>query len=231
MQQFFDFPVSPGFSFDNFICCDGNKAAFDFARKISDPSDPETVLYLYGPPGSGKTHLLRAISGITIPYISLRNPVRPELLISLYADAAGMVLDDLNDMPDDADMRGAVWQLFNDFHHSGGIIAMAGSVAPRDLVMLDDHLISRLLWGLVARMDTSDDASRRMIIKKVADDHQIRIADDVIDYMLANTSRETGALILFFHRLFRCAMEEKRRITIPLAREVREQYLSEEGGI
>lgn len=61
-----------------------------------------------------------------------------------------------------------------------------------------------------------------MIIKKVADDHQIRIPDEVVDYILATTSREVGALITFFHQLYRFSMAEKRRITLPLAREVRE---------
>ncbi len=82
------------------------------------------------------------------------------------------------------------------------------------------------MWGLVARLDTSDDSSRRMIIKKVADDHQIRIPDDVVDYILATTSREVGALLTSFHQLYRFSMAEKRRITLPLAREVRELTLT-----
>jgi chromosomal replication initiator protein len=65
-----------------------------------------------------------------------------------------------------------------------------------------------------------------MIIKKVADDHQIRIPDDVVDYILATTSREVGELIVSFHQLFRFSMAEKRRITLPLAREVRELVLA-----
>ncbi len=132
-------------------------------------------------------------------------------------------MDDLQAMPDDSDLRRALWQLFNEFHTSGRTIAMAGSSSPRDLANMDDHLTSRLLWGLVARLDTSDDSSRRMIIKKVADDHQIRIPDEVVDYILATTSREVGALITFFQQLYRFSMAQKRRITLPLAREVRDQ--------
>jgi chromosomal replication initiator protein len=66
-----------------------------------------------------------------------------------------------------------------------------------------------------------------MIIKKVAEDHQIRIPDDVVDYILATTSREVVALITFFNQLYRFSMAEKRRITLPLAREVRELSLKE----
>lgn len=226
MQQFFDFPVYPSFSFDSFVTCDGNSAAVKFALRIADPSDSECLLYLHGPSGSGKTHLLQSIAGVRFPYLSLRETASRDQLVETFCSAAGMIVDDLQDMPDDADMRRALWQLFNDFHTSGRPIAMAGTLPPRDLVNMDDHLTSRLLWGLVARLDTSDDHSRRMIIKKVADDHQIRIPDDVVEYILATTSREVRELITGFHQLYRFSMSEKRRITLPLAREVREQSLA-----
>lgn len=227
MQQFFDFPVTPSFSFGSFVSCEGNAAALRFALRIADPSDSESLLYLYGPSGSGKTHLLHSIAGSNFPYLSLREPLTPERLVSTFCAAGGLVVDDLQNMPDDPDMRRALWQLFNEFHTSGRTIAMAGAFPPRELTTLDDHLTSRLLWGLVARLDTSDDNSRRMIIKKIADDHQIRIPDDVVDYVLATTSREVGALITSFQQLYRFSMAEKRRITLPLAREVRELFLAE----
>lgn len=227
MQQFFEFPVIPSFSFDSFVPCEGNSAALRFALKIADSSDSEALLYLYGPTGSGKTHLLRSIAGSRYPYISLREPLAAESLESTFRTAEGLVVDDLQCMPDDADLRRVLWQLFNEFHTSGRIIAMAGALPPRELANLDAHLTSRLLWGLVAHLDTSDDSSRRMIIRKVADDHQIRIPDEVVDYILATASREVGSLITAFHQLYRFSMAEKRRITLPLAREVRERILAE----
>lgn len=226
MQQFFDFPVTPSFNFESFIPCEGNDAALRFALRVADSFDSECLLYLYGPSGSGKTHLLRSIAGNNFPYVSLRDQVSAEMLLSTFSSAAGLVVDDLQNMPDDPAIRGALWQLFNDFHTSGRTIAMAGATPPRELANMDDHLTSRLLWGLVARLDTSDDNSRRMIIKKVADDHQIRIPDEVVDYVLATTSREVGALITFFHQLYRFSMAEKRRITLPLVREVRELIMT-----
>ena len=132
-------------------------------------------------------------------------------------------------MPDDADLRAALWQIFNDFHSSGRKIAMAGLYAPRELPYLDDHLVSRLLWGLVARVDVSDDHSRQMILKKIAADRQVRIPDDVVDYILMTTSREVGDLISAFESVFRLSMKLKRRITLPLAREARERQLSGDG--
>lgn len=222
MQQFFDFPLTPSFSFDSFVSCEGNAAALRFALRIADPADPEKLLYLHGPSGSGKTHLLKSIADNNIPYISLRDQPDPEEIMATFSGARGLVVDDLQAMTDDSGLRGTLWQLFNEFHTSGRTIAMAGQHPPRELTNLDDHLTSRLLWGLVARLDTSDDHSRAMIIKKVSADRQIRVPDDVVDYILATTSREVGALIESFNQLYRHSMAEKRRITLPLAREVRD---------
>lgn len=222
MQQFFDFPVTPSFSFASFVSCEGNAAALRFARRVADPAESEKLLYLHGPSGSGKTHLLMAVAGRRFPYLSLRGVHDAQQLLSVFSSADGLVVDDLHEMPADPDLRGGLWQLFNDFHSTGRTVAMAGLQPPRGLLNLDEHLTSRLLWGLVAHLDTSDDASRRMIVKKIADDRQIRVPDDVVEYILTTTSREVGALINGFEQLYRFSMAEKRRITLPLAREVRE---------
>ncbi|MDD2851297.1 MAG: DnaA/Hda family protein [Desulfuromonadaceae bacterium] len=220
MQQFFDFPVVQNFSFNSFIPCEGNAAALRFAQRVADPADSECLLYLHGPSGSGKTHLLRAIAAVGFPYISFHEQPTSEQLVATFSAERGLVIDDLQNMPDEPDLRRALWQLFNDFHTSGRTIALAGTTAPRALPNMDDHLTSRLLWGLVARLDISDDASRRMILKKVADDRQIRVPDDVVDYILATTNREVRSLLDFFNKVYSTAMVEKRRVTLPLVREV-----------
>jgi len=233
MQQFFEFPVTSVYTFDSFVACDGNAGALQFSRRIADPDDAENLLYIHGPAGSGKTHLLQAIgramggkSNQALPYLSFREPVTADELCCRFAQAEALIVDDLHLMPDDGGLRAALWQVFNDFHSSGRKIVMAGLYAPRDLPYLDDHLVSRLLWGLVARVDVSDDHSRQMILKKIAGDRQVRIPDDVVDFILMTTSREVGDLISAFDAVFRLSMSLKRRISLPLAREAREMQLS-----
>lgn len=228
MQQILDFPIASSCSFDNFVVCDGNAAALRFARRVTDAAEPERLLYLHGPSGSGKSHLLKAIGrelagGETFPYLSCREAPSPETLLSLFSGAPALLVDDLHLLPDDGALRGVLWQLFNDFHTSGRAVALAGQHPPRQLPHLDDHLVSRLLWGLVARVDASDDPSRRMILKKIADDRQVRVPEDVVDYVLATTSRQVGELIRFFEEMYRFSLAEKRRITLALAREARER--------
>lgn len=226
MQQIFDFPSFELLTFESFITCDGNSAALQFARRVADATDSEKLLYLHGPSGSGKTHLLKAIGqeltnncARTLPYLSCRQPFTVEQLFNRFCAAPALIVDDLHLLPDDSGLRAGLWQLFNDFYADGRTIVMAGLLTPRELPHLDDHLVSRLLWGLVARVDASDDHSRRMILKKIAEDRQVRVPDEVVDYILITTSREVGELIYAFETLYRFSLAEKRRITLPLARE------------
>ena len=79
MQQFLEFPVTSVHTFDSFVACDGNAGALQFSRRIADAHDPENLLYIHGPAGSGKTHLLHAIGKVmggnssrAVPCLSFR---------------------------------------------------------------------------------------------------------------------------------------------------------------
>ena len=107
MQLIFDFPVVPRFSFENFVVCAGNKTAYQFAQKIAAGDATENLLYVYGPEGSGKTHLLTALAAaIGGDYFSWREAESlhaggcsaevPCGLAERFHGCAALVLDDLH---------------------------------------------------------------------------------------------------------------------------------------
>jgi chromosomal replication initiator protein len=236
MQLFFDFPVNPKYTFDNFVVCGGNRSAFEFARLLADGSPVHEVLYLHGPRGSGKTHLLTALGKALheggaekpVPFLSCSDlhgmyngefpPERVSLVAERFRDAPVLLVDDIHLLP--PELRGEIWDIFNDFHHSGRRIAIAGLHPPRELSNIDEHLVSRLLWGLVARMDVSDDDSRRLILRKLAEDRQILLCDEAIEYILLHTRRDIPSLVEAVERVKRCALAAKRKISARLVREV-----------
>lgn len=230
MQLIFDFPVLPRFSFENFVVCGGNKTAYQFARRLVD--DPtENLLYIYGPEGSGKTHLLTALAtSIGGEYFSFRDADSvyhrdyrnegPMRLAERFAASKALILDDLHLLPDHQEVRVELWELFNAFYSSGMKIALAGLNAPKELPHLDGHLTSRLLWGLVARMDVSDDDSRRMILKKLAEDRQMMLPDEVISEMLLRVRRDIPSLVYALESINRFAIATKRKVSLKLAKEV-----------
>ncbi|RNC73182.1 MAG: DnaA regulatory inactivator Hda [Desulfuromonadales bacterium] len=237
MQLVFDFPVHEKYSFDNFVVCAGNATACQFARRLADPSGTENLLYLHGPSGSGKTHLLMALgtalaerAGLTaVPCISFKEvdeiyggeyPAEEvSKLAARMADAPALLVDDIHLIPDQQSVRIELWQLFNDFYQAGRPIAITGFDPPKDLPNLDGHLISRLLWGLVARVDISDDDSRRRIMQKLAEDRQVLLPDEVIDYLLVHVRRDVPSLIEALDAINRFALSAKRKISLRLARE------------
>lgn len=237
MQLIFDFPVTPRYSLDNFVVCSGNATAFQFVQRLTDPCGTEGLLYLHGPSGAGKTHLLMACGTIfseraglaTVPCISFKDvdeiyggeyPAE-ELpkLAARFRDAPALLVDDIHLIPDQQSVRIELWQLFNDFHQAGRPIAVTGLQPPKELPHLDGHLISRLLWGLVARLDISDDESRRLIMKKLAADRQILLPAEVIDYLLLHVRRDVPSLVAALDGIERFALASRRRISLRLARE------------
>jgi len=236
MQLVFDFPINPRYSFDNFVICDGNRLAHDFARLLTAGGE-QNLLYIHGPQGSGKTHLLMAIGQAfhdgrpdqPIPYVSFKELDRlyqgeyraeqASRLAERFEGAPLLLVDDIHLIPDNPHVRVELWQLFNDFHTAGKKIAITGLFPPRELPHLDDHLISRLLWGLVAPIDVSDDDSRRLIMKKLAADRHIILPADVIDYLLLHLPRDLPALVSAFETVHRHALATKRKVTVKLARE------------
>ena len=219
-QQALDLPVTPRYGFENFISCAGNSTALEFSRRITDPAEPEKLLYLYGPAGSGKTHLLHAIgrqlAGEQYQVMSCRN-----LTVPIAVNPGSLLLvDDLDQLPDRAELRNALWEAFNQQYSSGHTLALAGRFAPRELPTIDDHLISRLLWGLVARLDVSDDRSRQMLIAKLAQDRQIILPEEVASWLLTVLPRDVGSLVSACDALYRAALQRKCRITLRLAREL-----------
>jgi len=218
-QQALDLPVASRYGFETFISCDGNATAMEFSRRVADPAEPEKLLYLYGPSGSGKTHLLHAIgrqiAGDHYHLLSCKN-----LNVPLICDTSLLLVDDLDQLPDQPELRNGLWEAFNHHYSKGHILALAGRLPPRELPTIDDHLISRLLWGLVAHLDVSDDRSRRMLIAKLAHDQQILLPEEVANWLLTVLPRDVGSLVSACNTLYRAALQRKCRITIRLAREL-----------
>jgi len=228
MQLIFDFPVKPNYTFANFVTCRGNELAITFAKRVMDPVSGENLLFLHGPEGSGKTHLLTVIShatetatGVSVPALPVQSLTTVELerLGDITRNLPLLLLDDLHLIRDDDRVRVAIWQLFNDFYSSGRKIVVTATAPPKELPHLDGHLVSRLLWGLVAKMDISDDDSRRMIMNKLASDRQIVLPSEVIDYLLLHVQRDIPSLTIALEQIKRLSFATQRKITLKLARE------------
>jgi len=230
MQLFFDFPVKPQYTFANFVTCSGNNTALEFVKRVMAPDSGENLLYLHGDRGSGKTHLLSAISselahGSSGPHPSLipLEAVTEENCRRAFEQAGAqthLLLDNLHLLADSSLLRSALWQLFNDFYESGRKIIATATLPPKELNSLDEHLQSRFMWGLVTKLDISSDESRRMIMAKLAADMQIMLPAEVSDYLLVHVRRDIPSLAAALELIKQRSFSSQKRISLKLARDV-----------
>ncbi len=185
------------------------------------PTRSPVPTYLWGPAGSGKTHLLRAVQhslreqGASAGWLDATVHEPPE-----YNPAWSVLL------LDDVQLFTAVQQhaAFNWFvnaqTHQRGVLA-AGLLPPADLALRED-LRTRLGWGHVFHLQVLSEPERRAVLRQEADARGVFLGDEVMDFMLTRFSRDLGHLMALLGQLDGYALQTKRAITIPLIKSMLE---------
>ncbi len=162
----------------------------------------ETVVYLWGEKGSGRTHLLGA---------TVRAAAHP---------ASIAVADDVDRL--DGPGQIALFNRINEIRErvggEGGTLLAAGSAPPAQLALRDD-LKSRLAWGLVYQVRTLTDEEKATCLREAAARRGLRIADEVVAYLLAHVRRDLPTLIAILAHLDEYSLSRQRPLTLPLVRE------------
>lgn len=204
-------------SFDNFVVAahsrDGNAAAIEALRSLQ-PSGPP--LYLWGPRGSGKTHLLRALAD------AWRRDGRSVVCFGvddIDSDASLVVFDDCDGY--DASRQHAAFTRFVAAIDAGAAIAAAGRVPPVDLPLRDD-LRTRLGWGLVFAIEPLAESDVRAALRRDADRRGLALPDELLDRLLTRHARDLGSLMSMLDRLDRYAMASKRALSVALLKQMLE---------
>ncbi len=209
-------------SFDNFVPGD-NAAVLDALRRLAVPSAP---VYLWGPPGAGKTHLLAALArqlrseGARVGWVDAATP-----LPWTFDEGWWLIVIDDADRLDPGQQHAAV-ALFVESATHGVQVAAAGRVPPVDLTVRDD-LRTRLGWGQVHAVRPLSDAGTRAALRREADRRGIFLSDEVMDYLLNRFARDLGSLMAVLGRLDRFSLAERRAVTVPLLKKM----MAEEGPV
>lgn len=196
------------------------------APAMRTPADlPARHVYLWGAPGSGRSHLLRAAATIA------GDSGRPVHLLPAAAvgdvlpetPGALLAIDDIDRLAPAAQIA-----LFNAFNRAGGnaqSLLLAGPAAPLGLDLRED-LRTRIGQGLTFEVQPLDDASRAAILTTLAERRGLRLNDEVIAFLLRHGRRELASLLAVLDVLDTASLERKRPITVPLLREMMRQGLS-----
>ena len=235
------------YNFDNFVEGSCNKFARSAGYAVAQ--NPGKTAFnpflIYSSVGLGKTHLAHAI-GIqtkrlhpekTVLYISadqfLRQYVKSvqdhttnDFLQFYQMMIDVLIMDDIQFLENRTGTQEIFFQIFNWLHSSGKQIIITSDKSPADMGGFDQRVLSRLKWGLNAELQTPDVHTRMEIIKKKLEDNgDIAVPDDVIEYLaysITTSIRELeGALV----SLIAHATLSKHEITIDLARELVDKFV------
>ena len=202
-------------SFENFLP-GANAAALAHLLAIAAGAPP---VYLWGPAGSGKTHLLQAAVQ--------REQQHGESTAWFGADVAApwqapehcawLVFDDCEAL--DAAQQQAAFSLFVEASARGAVVLAAGSVPPVDLAVRED-LRTRLGWGHVFALMPLAEPEVRSALRREADRRGTFLSDDVMDYLLTRFARDLKHLMAQLDRLDEFSLSTKRAITVPLLKQM-----------
>jgi DnaA-homolog protein len=183
-----------------------------FVRRA--PRTPsERFVYVWGDPGAGKTHLLRALeTEATARYIAAGSPVDAYLFekeVTLY------LLDDCERLS--ADVQIAAFNLYNEVKENGGLLVAAGATAPAALVLRED-LRTRLGWGLIYQVRGLSDDEKIEALRQAALARGIGLPSGVLPYLITHFRRDMRSLSAMLDALDQYSLETQRPITLPLLR-------------
>lgn len=203
-------------TFDDFLVGD-NAAAVSHLRALSMPGAP---VFLWGPEGSGKSHLLQALAhdvrrrgGIAADFEPGRE-MQPDWTLALIDDCQTL---------DEAGQADA-FRWFVEAATAGVQIVAAGHLPPVDLPLRED-LRTRLGWGPVFALQPLGEGQVRAVLRREADRRGVFLADEVMDYLLSRFTRDLNHLMQLLDRLDRFALARSRHVTVPLVRQMLDEGL------
>lgn len=200
-----------------------NGAALALLHEAAGRASP--WVFLSGPTGSGKTHLLLAAcaaataAGRSAQFLPLS---------SLGGDRAGAIralggsdllaLDDVHAIAGDAAAEHALFDLYNRCKTEKSTLLFSATAVPAQIGIALPDLVSRLSACTQARLSALDDEARRDLLRERAQARGLTLDDTVLGWLFAHHARDLGSLAALLERIDSAALAAQRRVTVPFLR-------------
>jgi len=202
-----------------------NKAVVEALKHM--PDEPGSHVFLHGGEGSGKTHLLNALCHETRErggrafYLALKRLPKDAIASLQGLEKLDLVcVDDLHVIAGDEAWEEALFHCFNRIKEANGRLLISSRNQLSVLGIGLPDLASRLAWGLRLPLIPLEDHDKLKVISMHSDALGFSLSEDVQQYLLKYHERSMAALIQTVENLHQAALVTKRRITVPLVREV-----------
>lgn len=224
-QLTFDLSALPRPSLDNFVR-GGNGEVLAALRRWASAEGGDRVIYLWGEPGAGKTHLLQGAVDAAASYGAARYRASQRALFDTPEPSLHfLAVDDVERL--DAEGQAELFSLLRHALDGGMRLIAAGSAAPAALHVRAD-VRSRLGAGLVLNVRALTDEEKIAVLRQHARDRGFELADDGALYLLRHNPRDLPRLLALLDAVDRYSLQHKRPVTLPLLREVTQQDLFSE---
>src|SRR5687767_6106745 len=232
--------LSDRYTFDHFVIGKSNELAAAAAHAVAQaPGKVYNPLFIYGETGLGKTHLMQAIAHdiltadprTRITYMSTEQFTN-ELIAAIQNRTTGdfrrrfretdlLLIDDIHFLKGKETTQEEFFHTFNALYEAGRQIVLTSDRPPSEIAGLEERLVSRFQWGMVADIEPPDLEHRIAILNnKAALDHlELTIPHEVIEFIAENVRSSVRELEGSIIRLLAYASLRHREITVELARE------------
>ena len=211
-------PVNPSHEFDRFVIGPGNRFAHAAALAVAEaPGEAYNPLYLHGPPGLGKTHLMGAIAGylrghhpdltvhyttaerFTSEFVTALRTHGPERFKQRYRGLDALLIDDVQFLEGKERTEEEFVHTFNTLFAAGKQIVMSSDRPPGSLDRLEERLRDRFEWGLTVELEAPDLRTRVALLWRFASDAvdglpEPDVLRQIADRAPGNVRRLEGAL-------------------------------------
>ena len=226
------------YTFDNFIVGSSNKFAHAACTAVAaNPAKNYNPLFIYGPSGVGKTHLMYAV----INEIKQKRPASRviytmavdfvnhmvkcmtnsdmESFRNYYLNCDVLLIDDVQFIAGKVSTQMEVFHTFTTLFNAGKQIILASDKPPKDINPLEERLRGRFEQGLLADINPPDLELRVAIIKKKAEDMDIDLPDEVLSFLAENLRSNIRQIEGSIKKLAAKSLVEGRRISMELAKD------------
>ena len=213
-RHFSGVEFNPRFTFDQFVIGDANRLAHAAALSVAElPGLAYNPLFICGPPGLGKTHLLHSIAnyvtahgaGATVLYttaeaftdqfVGALHHGALEAFKAAYRGVDVLLVDDVQFLESKARTEQEFFHTFNALHGAGAQLVLTSDRLPRDLEALEDRLRERFESGLVTDVRPPDLTTRRTILRKrVQQDALVGVDPGAVDLIAERVDTNIRAL-------------------------------------
>jgi len=200
--SFIDSGLNPKYTFESFIVGGNNELAAAAARAVTKtPGKAYNPLFIYGGVGLGKTHLMQAIGNelihnpdvkrilyatsesFTNAFIQAVKDNETEQFKNLYRSIDVLLLDDVQFLAGKVQTQEEFFHTFNELHQHNKQIVLSSDRLPKEIPAIEERLVSRFEWGMIADVQPPDFETRLAILKAKAGERDYRVDPLILEYI------------------------------------------------